>query len=85
MIHNSDQHGEPGSGNTASYSRESTVESYGSTFSKSHGCDGVRGPRATRGAGGKSKVAKSIVAIDDPATLLESQRNVRASHCFCTP
>ena len=76
VIHNTGQHGKPGSGITASFSRESAVESYGSTFSNSHGCDGVRGPRATRGAGGKSKVSKSIVATDDPATLLESQRNV---------
>lgn len=76
VIHNTGQHGEPGSGITASFSRESAVETYGNAFSNSHGCDGVRGPRATRGAGGKSKVSKSIVATDDPAALLESQRNV---------
>ena len=70
------QHGEPESGIKASFSRESAVESYGSAYSNPHGRDGVRGPRTTRGAGGKSKVSKSIIATDDPAMLLESQRNV---------
>ena len=76
VAHNTGQHGEPESGITASFSRESAVESYGSTFSNPHGRDGVRGPRTTRGAGGKSKVSKSIIATDDPVMLLESQGNV---------
>ena len=47
------------------------AEVYGSTFSNSRGHDGIRGPRSTRGAGGKSKVSKSVVATDNPASLLE--------------
>ena len=76
MIHNSCQYGGPRSGKVASFSRESAAEVYGSAFSNSHSLDGVRGPRATRGPGGKSKVSKSVIAMDDPASLLESQRNV---------
>ena len=69
-IHNTGQFGEPRSGKVASVSRESASKVYGSSFSNSHGFDGVRGPRSTRGAGGKSKVSKSVVATDDPASLL---------------
>ena len=75
-IQNSGQDEEPRTGKIASFSRGSSAEVYGSSFSNSNGRDGVRGPRATRGAGGKSKVSKSVILTDDPASLLESQRDV---------
>ena len=75
-IHNTGHHEEPRAGKVASVSRESAAEADGHAFSNSRGHDGIRGLRSTQGSGGKSKVSKSIVATDDPAPLLESQRNV---------